>query len=85
MPRLRGRRDDLHVIAVVEHLASPPPLALPERPIDVLRGRDHEPLHTLRERCLVLGLDDHVHVIPLQADVHDPEPLAHRRCDRGLA
>jgi hypothetical protein len=82
---LRRRPDHLHVIAVIEHLASPPPLAIPEHSIDVLRGRDHEPLHPLRQRRPVLGLDDHVHVIPLQADMHDPQPLAHRRRDRGLA
>src|ERR1044071_5888834 len=74
MARLRRRRDDLHVIAIVEYLAFPPPLAVPERSIDVLRGRDHEPLHAPRQRRLGLGLDDHVHVISLPADVHDPHP-----------
>jgi len=48
-------------------------------------GRDREALHPLREREVVLRLDEHVHVRPLDADVHDPDPFAQRRRDRRLA
>jgi hypothetical protein len=74
------------VIAVGEHpAASPPVLACAERGIDEPRRGDLEALHAARERHLVLGLDQHVDVRALEADVHDAEPIAHCREDRGLA
>jgi hypothetical protein len=73
------------MIAIGEYLAAAPPHTIAERGVDVPRGRDQEALHPAGERPGVLRLHEHVDVRPLQADVHDPEPLAHRRGDRGLA
>src|SRR5690606_14735428 len=44
-----------------------------------------EPSDPLRERVLVVGLDDQVEVVPLDAHVHDAEVLALRGDDRRLA
>jgi hypothetical protein len=57
--------------------------ATAERGVDVPRRGDLKPLHAAGERGLVLGLDDHVDVRALQAEVDDPEPPAERRGDRG--
>ena len=85
MTRLRGRRDHLDVIAVREHLASPPLPGGAERGVDVTRRRDLEALHPAGERALVLGLDEQVDVGALQRDVHDAKPLAQGRRDRRVA
>ena len=75
MPRLRGRRDDLRVIAIRKHGASPPGsgATLADRPVDVLRSRDLKPLHPRRECGLSTGLDEQVHMRPLNRDVDDPD------------
>lgn len=73
------------MIAIAEHLAAPRVGAIPERGIDMLRCRDLEPLHALRERALVLRLDEHMHVTVLQTRVNDPEAPAARRRDRRVA
>jgi hypothetical protein len=85
MPRSRRRRDHLEVVAVREHLAAAPLHAVSERGVDVPGRGDLEALHPAGKRSLVLGLDEHMHVGTLQADVHDPKPLAQRRGDRGVA
>jgi hypothetical protein len=82
-PRRRG--DHLDVISIGEHLAPPPALAISQRGVDVPRCGDLEALHPAGERGLVVGLDQHVHMSSLQADVDDPEPLAQRRRDRRIA
>jgi hypothetical protein len=84
VPRLRGRRDHLDVIAIREHLAAARPSAVAERSVDVTRRRDRKALHPAGERGLVLGLDDQVHVVALQRDVDDTEPLTQRSRDRGI-
>jgi len=48
-------------------------------------GGNREALHAARKRELVVRLDEHVHMVPLDADVHDPDPLAQRCRDRRLA
>jgi hypothetical protein len=53
--------------------------------VDVPRGRDQEALHAPRERALVGGFHQHVYVGPLDARMHDPDPLAHRGRDRRFA
>jgi len=85
MARLRRRLDHRQMVPIGEDLAAPPALAIPQCGVDVPRGRDHESLHPAGERCLVLGLDQQVHVVALQADMNDPEPFAQRRGDRGIA
>ena len=51
-------------------------LPLPiQRAIDVPRGRDLQALHPLRERGLVVRLDEEMYVIRLNADVHDVHRL----------
>src|SRR5262245_39576387 len=73
------------VIAIGKYLAAAPPRASSQCRIDVPRRRDREALHSASEGRLVLSLDKHVDVVPLQADVDDPEPLAQRGGDRRLA
>jgi hypothetical protein len=51
----------------------------------VLGRRDLKPLHALRERGLVVRLDEQVHVRALDAEVHDPEARAPGRRQRRLA
>ena len=51
----------------------------------MLGGRDLKPLHPDGERALVVGLDEQMQVVALDAEVHDPEVLAPRRGQRGLA
>jgi hypothetical protein len=62
------------------------------RAIQVLGRRDLEALHPARERQLVVGLDEQVDVVALDADVHDPKhaglfvrELAPRDRDRRFA
>src|ERR1051325_8176901 len=87
MARLRGRRDDLGVIAVREHRSSPPwpRLSFADGCIEVLGRRDLEALHADSERALVIGLDQQMDVIVLDAQLHDAEVLAARRRQRGLS
>ncbi|HEY6176140.1 MAG TPA: hypothetical protein VIX73_16915 [Kofleriaceae bacterium] len=73
------------MIAIGKHLAAPTVFTFSERRVDVLRRRNLEALHAASERRLVLGFDEHVDVVPLQADVNDTKPLAPRRRDRRLA
>jgi hypothetical protein len=60
-------------------------LALADRRVEVLGGRDLEPLHARRQRVLVVGLDEQVHMGALDADVYDAEVLAPNGRQRGLA
>jgi hypothetical protein len=73
------------VIAISEHRAAATPRTDREHSVHMPAGRDREALHAARKRKLVLRLDEHVHVRPLDADVHDPDPLAERCRDRRLA
>jgi hypothetical protein len=75
------------MVAVREHRPAPPGprLALADRRIEVLGRRDLKSLHPRRQRLLVLGLDQQVHVVSLDAELHDPEVLAQRRGQRRLA
>ena len=87
MPRLPGRGDDLGVVAIGEHRApaawtGPVPA---DRRVEVLGGRDLEPLHARRQRVLVVGLDEQVDVRALDAEVDDPEVLASGRRERRFA
>jgi hypothetical protein len=61
------------------------PVLVGEHGVDIPRRRDLKALHASRERVLGLGLDEHVDMGSLQADVHDPKPLAQRSDDRRLA
>jgi hypothetical protein len=56
-----------------------------DRRIELLGGRDLEPLHPPGQRVLAIGLDEQVDVGALDAEVNDPEILALRRRDRGFA
>jgi hypothetical protein len=87
VPRLRGRGDDLGVIAIGEHGAptARPWFALADRRVEVLGGRDLEPLHARRQRALVVGLHEQVHMGALDADMHDAEVLAPGGRQRGFA
>ena len=87
MPGLGRRRDDLGVVAVGEHWpsAARPRPVLADRRVQVLGRRDLKALHPRGERALVLGLDEQMQVIALNAEVHDPELLAPRGGQRGLA
>ena len=76
--RLPRRGDDLGLVAIGEHGASPawPGPALADRRIEVLGGRDLKALHP-RPQCLLgVGLDEQVDVRALDADVHDPKVFA---------
>ena len=75
----------MDVVAVGKDLASPPSCPVAKRRIDMSRCRDLEPLHPARERVLAVGLDQHVHVVSLQADMNDPESLAQRGGDGRMA
>jgi hypothetical protein len=84
---LGRRRDDLGVIAVSKHgtAATRPGPVLADRRVEVLGGGDLKALHSRGEGALVLGLDEQMEVIALDAEVHDPEILAPRGSQRGLA
>jgi hypothetical protein len=73
------------MVAIGEHRAAAPPCTMAERGVDVPRRRDQKALHAAGERGLVLSLDEHVHMVALEADVDDPEPLSQRGGDRGVA
>jgi len=73
------------VIAIGEHAAAPRLRVATKRLVDVLRRGDREALHAARERRFVLGLDEHVDVLSLQADMDDAQPFAPRRGDRCRA
>jgi hypothetical protein len=75
------------MITIGEHRAPPPRpgLALADRRVEVFRGRDLKPLHPRRQRALVIGLDEQVHVRALDAEVHDPEVLAPSGRERSFA
>src|SRR6185503_1756127 len=85
--RLARVGDDLGVVSIREHGASPPrPWPAPaDRRVEVLGRRDLEALHPRGERALVLGLDDQVQVGALDAEVDDAKVLAQRGGQRGLA
>jgi hypothetical protein len=85
MARLPRRCDHLGVIAIGEHLAAAPPPAVSQRSVDVPRRGDLKSLHPSAERRLVIGFHQHMHVVALQADMNDPEPLAKRGGDRRIA
>ena len=77
--------------AVVEHLALPLRTVWHlDRCVEVLRRRDFETLHSSRHRIAAIGLHDHVHVVELDADVHDTkvhtfEDRIQRASDRVIA
>ena len=87
MTCLPRRGDDLGVVAIGEHGAAPawPRLALADRRVEVLGGRDLEALHPQRQGRLVVGFDEQVHVRALDAEVNDPEVLAPSGGERGFA
>ena len=87
MPGLGRRLDDLGVVAVRKHRASTtlPRSILADRSIEVLGRRDLKALHSRRQRALVVGLDEQMQMIALDAEVHDPEVLASRGRQRRLA
>ena len=87
MTGLGRRRDDLGVVAVGEYRTPPPGArpALADRRVEVLGRRDLEALHPGRERALVVGFDEQMQVVALDAQVHDPEVLTPRRGQRRLA
>ena len=87
MPRLPRRGDDLGVIAIREHRASAarPRSILADRRVEVLGGGDLEALHPRRQRALVLGLDEQVHVRALDAEMDDAEVFAAERRDQRFA
>jgi hypothetical protein len=87
IPRLPWRGDDLGVVAVGEHHASPawPGLALADRRVEVLGRRDLKALQAPGQRCLVVGFHQQVDVRPLDAELHDAKALAPRGGQRGLA
>src|SRR5262245_59254334 len=87
MACLRGRRDDLGVVAVREHRSSPPRTGLPfaDGGIEVLGRRDLKALHARSEGMLVVRLDEQVDVIVLDTQLDDAEVLAARRRQCGLA
>jgi hypothetical protein len=72
------------VIAVGEHSPTPTPVPDGERAVDVPGSRDLEALHPPAQRLLVVGLDEQMNMRPLNADVHDADPLAQRRGDRRV-
>src|SRR5262249_32655098 len=83
--RLRRGRDRGRVIAEREDVAA----ASPQRAVEPLRGGDREALHAARERALVVGLDEQVQVIRLDADVDDAvvgarEAPRQRAADRAV-
>jgi len=75
------------MIAIRKHRPSParPGPVLADRRIEVLGRRDLKPLHPRGERALVVSLHQQMQMIALNAQVHDPEVLAPRRRQRGLA
>ena len=78
MPGLGRRLDDLGMVAVGEH-RTPAARARPvlaDRGVQVLGRRDLKALHPRGKRALVVGLDEQVQVVALDAQVHDPEVLA---------
>ena len=86
VPHLARRAQDPRVIAVREHRAVAALAgARADHVVDVPRRRDQEPLHPVRQRAPVLGLDDQVQVRALHAQVHDPERLELQHRERRLA
>jgi hypothetical protein len=75
------------MVPVGEHAAAPPrpALAFADRRIDVLGRGNLEALHAGGQRTLVIGLDEQVYVVALDAELHDPEVLAARRGQRRFA
>jgi len=69
--------------------ASTPVPVRTERRVDMPRRGDLEALHAASERYLVVGLDEQVHMGPLDAEVHDAKlrPTGHgarRSTDRSV-
>ena len=87
MARLRWGCDDLGVVAIREHgpPARWPGLALADRCVQVLGSGDLETLHPFRERPAVIGLDQQMDVVVLDAEVNDPEVVPTRGDQRRLA
>ena len=83
--RLTRRFQDVLVIAVREHLAAAPPACFPEGRLNVPGRRDEKALHAPGKRRLVLGFDQQMHMIALQADVNDAKPLVQCCSDRSIA
>ncbi|HMG54572.1 MAG TPA: hypothetical protein VK601_13840 [Kofleriaceae bacterium] len=75
------------MVAIGEHRAPPTRsgAALADRCVEVLGGRDLKALHAMRERALVVGLDQQMDVGALDAEMNDPEVLAPRGDERRLA
>src|ERR1043166_2221914 len=71
------------MIPISKYLSTPPPISIfPQQRIDIPRHRDLKPLHSPGKCLAVLRLGEHMNVRPLDAQMHDPEPLAHRGHDR---
>src|SRR5262245_61539806 len=87
MSRLPRRGDDLGVVSVREHHAPPPRawLALADGRVEVLGGRDLEALHSRRQSLLVLGLDQQVNVVALDAEMDDAEVFSPGGSERRFA
>src|SRR5689334_5163296 len=87
IPCLSRTSDDLGVIAIREDDTPPAQtgLALADRCIEVLGGRDLEPLHPSRQRASVIGFHDQMYVRALDAQMNDAEVLATRGGERGLS
>ncbi|MBI2388232.1 MAG: hypothetical protein HYV09_01335 [Deltaproteobacteria bacterium] len=66
------RREDACVIAIGEHPAARPT----HHRVDAAREANAESLHPTRQDATVVRLDDHVHVVALHREVHDPQEAA---------
>mgnify|MGYP007011844241 CR=1 FL=1 len=71
---LLGRAQGLSMVALTKQLS---PTA--EERVETLGQPYLKALHTSGEDLLVLRLDDHVQVIALHRELHDPEPLLVRK------
>ena len=73
------------MIPIREHASSSTAAPVSQRRVHVASDRDLEALHATRERGLVLGLDEQMHVRALDADVDHANAFADRSHDRRVA
>ena len=69
MASLGRRREDLEVIAIIEHRASPPEVA-----VEPARDAHRPALDPARELGVAAGLADQMDVVALDRELADPEP-----------